>query len=106
MKEQIIQKAKQLGFVSKFFNDKPYKYSGKEDLRYYLWLCELSQWLQDKHQVYTYPILLALMFPEQGWGFEVVGKGINTDEDINYNKQEQALEAGIFESLILIKEKI
>lgn len=103
MKDQIIQKAKQLGFVSKFFNDKPYKYSNKEDLRYYLWLSELSLWLQSEYQVYTYPILLALMFPEQGWGFEIVFKGENFDEDTTYHNQEQALEAGIFKSLILIE---
>ena len=103
MKEQLILKANKLGFVSKFFNDKPYKYSNKEDLRYYLWLSELSLWLQSEYQVHVFPILLALMFPEQGWGFEIVFKGENYDEYTEYHNQEQALEAGIFESLKLIE---
>jgi len=102
IKEQLIQKANKLGFVSKFFNDKPYKYSSNEDLRYYLYLCELQKWLRDVHQLHIYPILLALLNPEQGWGFEIAYKDENFDEDIEYNKQEQALEAGIYKSLELI----
>ena len=103
MKEQLILKANKLGFISKFFSSVPYKYSNKEDLRYYLWLCELSQWLQNEHQITIYPILVAILNPEQEWGFEIVFKGENFDEDVEYNNQEQALEAGIFESLILIE---
>lgn len=106
MKQEIIQKAKQLGFISKFFNDKPYKYSNNEDLRYYLWLCELSLWLRDNYKIYLQPHLIAQFQLNQGWGYELCVNGNDSyDEDNAFDSQEQALEDGIFKSLKLILNK-
>lgn len=53
-KQYLTKKAEELGFVSKFFNSKPYKYSlEKENLRWHLWLNEFSKWLADNHQIFV-----------------------------------------------------
>lgn len=46
-KEKIKQLANKIGFESKMFADE-FKFSNKEDLRYYLWLHELNKWVFDK----------------------------------------------------------
>jgi hypothetical protein len=42
--EDLIAKAKKLGFESKFLYNKPYKYSSVEHLRLLFWLTELRQY--------------------------------------------------------------
>lgn len=43
-KEKIKQLANKIGFESKMFADE-FKFSSKEDLRYYLWLHELNRFI-------------------------------------------------------------
>lgn len=47
-KEKIIQLAKEKGFKSKFFHEEPFKYSENEELRWYLYLFEISFWATTK----------------------------------------------------------
>lgn len=54
MKEKIIELAKEKGFTSEFLYNHPYKYSPKEPLRWYLWMCELQNWLIEEHRIYAY----------------------------------------------------
>jgi hypothetical protein len=49
-KEELIALAKKKGFESEFLYNKPYKYSNKEDLRWWFWLMELSRWLNVVHK--------------------------------------------------------
>ena len=43
-KETLIKLAQDKGFKSQIFTDTEWLYSSKEDLRYYLWMCELELW--------------------------------------------------------------
>lgn len=45
-KEQLKQLARDIKFESVMFADE-FKYSKKEDLRYFLWMCELFLWLKN-----------------------------------------------------------
>lgn len=53
IKDQIIELAKTNGFTSEFLNDKPYKYSSKEDLRWLFWLTELQKWFRKMHDIHV-----------------------------------------------------
>ena len=44
-KETLIKLAQDKGFKSQIFTDTEWLYSSKEDLRYYLWMCEFRRWL-------------------------------------------------------------
>lgn len=46
-KQKLITLAEEVGFKSKFFSAQPYKYSHKEDMRWYMWMCELEAYLMD-----------------------------------------------------------
>lgn len=46
-KETLIKLAQDKGFKSQIFTDTEWLYSSKEDLRYYLWMCELYKWLSE-----------------------------------------------------------
>lgn len=48
-KETLISLAKEKGFISELLSHTVWKYSYKEDLRYYLWMCELQKWLREIH---------------------------------------------------------
>lgn len=56
-KEQLKQLARDIKFESVIFADE-FKFSKKEDLRYYLWLCELNKWLGDNFGIYSTEINL------------------------------------------------
>ena len=47
MKQELILLATKKGFTSKMFSDTEWKHSDREDIRYYLWMCELYKWLSD-----------------------------------------------------------
>lgn len=44
-KKTLIKLAHDKGFRSQIFTDTEWLYSSKEDLRYYLWMCELDLWV-------------------------------------------------------------
>ena len=50
-KETLIKLAQDKGFKSQIFTDTEWLYSSKEDLRYYLWMCELYKWLADNYTI-------------------------------------------------------
>ena len=53
MQTKLIELAtsKQIGFTSQMFTDTNWKHSLKEDLRYYLWMCELQKWCREKYNI-------------------------------------------------------
>lgn len=51
MKEKLIKLAKEKGFTSEFLFNHPYKYSMKEPLRWYFWMCELQQYIRERRGV-------------------------------------------------------
>lgn len=50
-KEEIVKSAKEIGFVSTFLFNSPYKYSGKEEMRWLFWMTEFSQWLRNTYSI-------------------------------------------------------
>lgn len=64
VKADIISMSKTdaVGFRSDSLYNDPYKYSTREDLRWYLWLCEAVKWLEDYEGIicdvhpYTYGV--------------------------------------------------
>lgn len=49
MKQELILLATKKGFTSKMFSDTEWKHSDREDIRYYLWMCELYKWIADNY---------------------------------------------------------
>ena len=55
IKLELIQRAREVKFVSQFFTNEPYKHSLKEDLRYLLWMEEFKDWFRVNHNIYIEP---------------------------------------------------
>lgn len=53
MKEQLIELAKEKGFepIVHSYNWYSANETEKENLSYYLWMCELQKWLRDSHKL-------------------------------------------------------
>ena len=49
-KNKLIQLSKDIKFESKMF-PLEFKHNSKEELRYYLWMCELMKWLMENYFV-------------------------------------------------------
>ncbi len=92
MKEQLIKLTNELDF----YTEVGYCTNSK----YYLWLCELQKWLREKHN-----IIISVMFELNTYeiyidnGYDVGSFGLNKV----WKTYEEALEAGLFEALKLIK---
>lgn len=52
MKQELVQLAKDKGFVATFVYDKPFIYSSKEPLRWLFWMTELQKWLREFHRIH------------------------------------------------------
>ena len=84
----------------------PWKYSTKEDMRYYLWLCQLQKWIREEYRIYIE--ILSYNDEEVGqtlWENEI----IDVEDDWNefsdytyYHDYEEALESGIYEVLTIL----
>ncbi len=51
MKQELILLATKKGFTSKMFSDTEWKHSDREDIRYYLWMCELYKWIDENSNI-------------------------------------------------------
>ena len=51
MNKQLVELANKAGFKSAMFTDTDWKHSNKEDLRWYLWVCELRRWFRKEHKL-------------------------------------------------------
>lgn len=96
MKEQLIQLAKDKGFISLVIGKSvTAKYSNNP--YYYLWLCELQKWLREKHHRH-------INIRHLGSNFFVTlsgGEHVNLGNQFRY--YEEALEKGLQEQLKKIK---
>ena len=91
MKEQLIKKAKELGF-----NQSP-KMPYLE--AYYMWMCLLQKWLRDEHRIIVIPT-------EDSGKYICFYKSSETIyfTTVNFKTYEQALEKGLTEAMKLIKK--
>jgi len=51
-KYKLIEQANKYNFNSNFLYNKPYKYSNKEKIRWYFWMCELNFWFNEKYDIH------------------------------------------------------
>lgn len=104
-KEQLISSAKEKGFRTHM-----YYLIERVDIEYYLWMCELQKWLREIHNIH---IQLHYDANNHNWEYRmfllkeyIYDTGYNKVV-LSFNKNisyEQALEAGLLESLNLITE--
>lgn len=109
MSEELVTLAKDKGFQSGFLCNTAYKYSTKESLRWYFWMCELQKWLLDTHKI--------LVNPFCGWNLSTWGYYIHqlNSDDIyaesskriftpaEFSSYEKSLEHGLIKSFELLK---
>ena len=111
MKTKLIELAtsKQIRFNSQMFTDTNWKHSLKEDLRYYLWMCELQKWCRETHniEVACYRSYVTTDISTYGCEGEdwKQGDGVVDLFNIYRNTYEQALEEGLYQTLLLIQEE-
>lgn len=106
MKTKLIELAtsKQIGFISQMFTDTNWKHSIKEDLRYYLWMCELQKWCRNKYSKH----ITIFSSSQESWMFRItiphqkLEDGKHGEDFYTY---EQALEEGLYQTLLLIQEE-
>ena len=94
MMEELIKKAKIVGFESKFLYNKPYKYSSLEPLRRLFWLTELRQ-----HIFVNWFAYVGVSYRRDGT-FEFTisdegGREFQKDSNMSYITEAEALQAGI-----------
>lgn len=85
-------------FSPSFLTTKPWKYSSEENMRYYLWLCQLQKWIREKYEMWIYVI------PHTYEDIKRIEWTNNLDmrEDIFFSDFEEALESGIYKILIIL----
>ena len=114
MKEQLIALAKEKGFISEFMYPLPYRYSNKEEMRYYLYLCEIQKWLRDTHQLYitmeetsTFALITGIGFYSSVIKVDNVTKELETLKCHMYfcSTYEEAVEEGVIECLKLLNHE-
>jgi len=96
IKNDLIEKAYELGFVSYFGK----MFSVNKDC-YYLWMCDLQKWLIEKYKIYAYVIVSSAgLFPE------IFCKNRNITIDKIYSGDEyiKCLEIGLQEAIKLINQ--
>lgn len=97
MKEQLIQLAKDKGFISLVIGKSATaKYSNKP--YYYLWLCELQKWIREKHRRHINIQCLGSNF-----FVTLSGSGGHVNLGNQFRYYEEALEKGLQEHLKKIK---
>lgn len=116
MKEKLIKLSKEKNFNSDFLHNEPYKYNTKENLRYYLWLCELQKWLREKHKIFImindsngvleqehFRFQISELHKHNVYKMSCSAFNFGNKKEGNYTTYEEALEKAIFEALELIK---
>lgn len=105
-KKELIKLSREKGFISSE------KLIDVYDNYYYLWMCELQQWLRisKKINVFAYPILMTINDNEieqenPNYSYVVNVKGItqHTIHQHVFESYKNALECGLQEALKLIK---
>lgn len=105
MKQELVQLAKDKGFVATFVYDKPFIYSSKEPLRWLFWMTELQKWLRETDiyvEVFSYN---DEELEQTLWENRItdVNDEWNTFSDYTfYHFYEEAFKAGLFEALKLV----
>lgn len=102
IKAEVIRLSTALGFKSKFFHHEPLEYSYKENDRWYLYMCEIMKWLEDKHPTAHY----ILAFPIDGVKHysPTNSQILPSDHPIYYESYDESLKHYIYNELILIKK--
>ena len=114
--KQLIKTAKEKPFEFDGYFLNVWENNSKEKLRYYFWLCELQQYVRIKFNVdvIIYPIecikndISIEQLSNIEYGFKILLNGVlissGLAKDI-YENYEIALEQGLLNSLMLIKDK-
>lgn len=97
MKDELIELSKEKGFLSRD------KLVSVYNSYYYLWMCELQQWLREVHniQVYVYSTTLYMNNQYKDYVYNIDGNNLDTRK--GFDKYEEALEEALKQSLQLIK---
>jgi len=120
MNKELIKLAKENDFEGYLKNE--WAHNTKEPLRYYFWLCDLQKWLMEKHNIFIrtgygwHPLTIE----NEYYGFNYFIEDINKQNDKekfneylqrgiiveghSFDTNEDALEAGLFQALKLLKE--
>ena len=93
--EELIRKAKLIGFESKFLYNKPYKYSSLEPLRRLFWLTELRQYILVNWFTYIKVSYRCDSTFEFTISYTDPGGFIDKESDIAYRTEPEALQAGL-----------
>ena len=73
----------------------PWKYSSNENMRYYLWLCQIQKWLRDEYEHFIFVIPhISYLDKTMEWT-----NNLSIREDVSFISFEQALESGIYKIL-------
>lgn len=103
MKDKLIKLAKEKGFVSDIIGKSVDSKYSKKDF-YYLWMCELQQWLEKQHNILITTVVYQEELSFKSWFYEIIIS--NIDHIIQLNEEQlsrkEALEEGLYESLKLI----
>lgn len=113
----LVESAKKLGFISKFFSEQPWKYSHREPMRYQLWLEELKQWILDNYNLFVFVRPTSIEIPDGNF-INVIAKGYtyqihnvtkindNYINSINIQKTyNEMLSAGIHRAIVEIETR-
>lgn len=118
MKTKLIELAKKIGFGAILMQNVIYRaYPDLEPIRYYLWMCELQKWCREKHQIYV-TITQDFYVPGINFLYQILiydptneyncldkrSSGLYGDNG-EYGTYEQALEEGLYQTLLLIQEE-
>lgn len=104
MKETLIKLAKEAGFHSEILSDEEWKHSNKEKLRYYMWMCELKQWVAD-----NYKTEVNVVSDQLGYTVHLYDRAIFSWTEKNFvdicQFSNEALEKGLIKAFAYIEKK-
>lgn len=110
MKQELIKLSSENGFSSQVIGKSVNsKYSSKTELFYLLWMTEVQKWLREEHKLF-----IEVGFIESAtndWISSVYARDCMSPifkafESNEHQTYEQALEEGIYQSLLLVKRGI
>ena len=91
---------KDIKFHSGIIPNKEWKYSSQEEERWYLWLCLVQKWIQEKYEIY---ITVFPGFGDEMWHmFHIESREYFYQPQNSLSSYMEALEQAIFNSLQLI----
>jgi len=109
MKKQLIEQAERIGFKSKAVKgisiESPFMFNPevieRDNLNYYLWMCELQKWLRDERGYHVESLISPTFnFERHTWCIVSDKKMLKADAEDTY---ELALQAGLLEACKLIE---